>query len=538
MPAFEKLFSSVSLPAIDSSWRGLTEASLSWQRSPHSKIARSVSGHLRRQVASQIGTPLSITDEPPQKPRPRRNSASQRPGQTTQTDIHLRQTLSGALTRSDFYKAQLSSYVDEYRLKRIRAGQIVQVSLKSGVLDAELRLMDARTHKVLLYGADTSRYNASPRLVFTAKAGVQYRVQISTASGNDPLSYGFRSFGKTGSYRLQVEAIASASPDFNFFYGSGLVNAAAAVARAVGQSPFADAVKLGGDRAHLDQIHAAAAWAQGYTGQGVIVAVLDGGVDYNHPDLQQTIWSNPQEIANNGMDDDGNGFVDDVRGWNFTGDNNDPADALSDGHGSHVAGIIASANDGLGSTGVAYSAKIMPIKVIDGENTSDEPVAKGIRYAVQNGAKVINISLGKESSTQPSQALKDALQLAYQSGAIVVMASGNRRQTLGTIQPDNPAAYAAANGLGIAVGATNGSRLFTDSNPAGRKRSAFVVAPGVKIRSTVAGGLYSSYSGTSMATPHVSGVVALMLSANPNLTPTQVAEILADTSDRRLTVTP
>lgn len=447
-------------------------------------------------------------------------------GRVTQSAIRPKQTAKGALTQSDAYRSGLASYVDEYQLKGIKAGQVTQISLKSRALDGHLQLINARTRRTLLYGEDSSTDNSDARLVFTAKAGVKYLVRISTSQKS---SSDFRAASRTGSYRLQVRSLPTDS-DFNFFYGSGLVNASAAVAQALGASPFADVADLGGDRWRLDQINAPEVWAQGYSGQGVTVAVLDGGVDYLHPDLQKNIWTNSGEIAGNGIDDDRNGFIDDTRGWNFIDNTNDPINSPLDGHGTHIAGAIA-ANGQI--TGVAYSAKIMPIKVINSGTTSDTTVAQGIRYAVQNGARVINISLGKEPGAGISSDFEEALQFAHQAGAVVVLAAGNRRQTLGALQPDNPAAYAASNRIGIAIGATDKTgTLSLSSNPAGR-RSHFLVAPGVSIRSTTPNGEYASYTGTSMAAPHVAGVAALLLSANPNLTAAQVQDLLITTANRQ-----
>jgi subtilisin family serine protease len=324
---------------------------------------------------------------------------------------------------------------------------------------------------------------------------------------------------------------------FNFDYGYGLVDAAAAVARGIGQARFSQVPDIGGSDWDLDMVKAPEVWAKGYTGQKVVVAVLDTGVDYTHPDLNNNIWVNSNEIAHNGIDDDGNGFVDDVRGWNFVdADSNDPMDY--DSHGTHVAGTIAAGNNGFGVTGVAYDAKIMPVRVIGGSDDSsiykfDANVAAGIRYAVQNGADVLSLSIGSNLSDPAMRQTEAALKYARSAGVVAVMASGNERLTAAAMRPIEPAFYAMRD-LGIAVGAVNRRRVVADfSNPAGNRRLDFVVAPGVEIRSTVLNGSYSYYSGTSMATPHVSGTVALMLSANPNLTPSEVESILTSTAVRQ-----
>ncbi|AFZ01829.1 S8 family peptidase [Calothrix sp. PCC 6303] len=303
--------------------------------------------------------------------------------------------------------------------------------------------------------------------------------------------------------------------------GYGGVNAAAAVAKAAGKDTFADTPNLGGDYWGVDTVKAPEAWANGYTGQGVIVAVLDTGVDHNHEDLKNNIWKNTKEIENNGVDDDGNGYVDDIYGWNFDSNNNNTLD--KDGHGTHVSGTIAAEKNNKGLTGIAYDAKIMSVKVLDDEGSgSYDSIAGGIRYAVDNGAKVINMSLGGGAS---SKTLELAIEYASARGVIVVMAAGNS----GGSSPINPASY--ANKYGVAVGAVDrDGSLANFSNRAGSNQLTYVTAPGVSIYSTLPNNNYASYSGTSMAAPHVAGVVALMLSANPNLSDGQVRQILAETS--------
>jgi subtilisin family serine protease len=311
------------------------------------------------------------------------------------------------------------------------------------------------------------------------------------------------------------------SSSYNSNNGFGTVNAGKAVSEAAGQNPYTDVPAIGGNNWGADLIKAPTVWNNGYTGNGVVVAVLDTGVDYNHEDLRNNIWTNTNEIAGNGIDDDGNGYVDDVRGWNFDSNSNNVYD--NNGHGTHVSGTIAGENNGFGVTGIAYNAKIMPVKVLD-ENGSGSysAIAKGIYYAVNNGARIINLSLGGYFS---NDTLKSAIEYASSKNVIVVMAAGND----GDSSPAYPARY--ANNHGIAVGAVDRNNQLADfSNRSGSREIAYVTAPGVDINSTLPGNQYGNYSGTSMATPHVAGVVALMLSANPSLTESQVRNILTKTA--------
>jgi subtilisin len=420
-----------------------------------------------------------------------------------------------------------NSYADDFVLKRLRPGQRVEVTIAAPRFDAVIKLINGRTGRSILYGDNrglnfnTGKVNTNSRLTFTVQPKIKYQLRITSLTERE-----------TGNYKLKLRYLKPQASDFDFFSGSGLVNAAAAVAQAIDRAAFPEATDLGSVLTRLDVLQVPEVWTQGYTGQGVTIAILDDGVDYNHPDLRDNIWQNEKEIANNGIDDDRNGFVDDVQGWNFVENNNDPMDRSRDGHGTHVAGSAA-ARQGE-NPGVAFNAKIMPIRVIGAQGASDTDIALGIRYAIANGAKVINLSLGGESPLLAPE-LTEALQAAQQSGVTVLLAAGNERQTDGALKPGNPALFAATQDLGIAIGAVDDGRfLFEDSNPAGTQRLNYLVAPGVSVRSTVPGGGYGFLSGTSMATAHVSGVVALMLSANPNLTPAQIRAILVATGDRQV----
>jgi|GEM_PF-1864453 len=326
------------------------------------------------------------------------------------------------------------------------------------------------------------------------------------------------------------------TPIFNATYGYGLVNAAAAVAQSLAQPTFADVPNLGGNQWGNDLVNAPEVWAQGFTGQGVTVAVIDSGVDINHVDLTDNIWTNPGEIAGNGIDDDGNGFIDDVNGWNFgNGGNNNVLPGTTDpgqGHGTHVAGTIAAMDNNLGATGVAHDAQIMAIRMGDvvtgtdgiGRYRNRGNLANAIRYAVDNGANVINMSLRWRDST----ALGDALAYAAANNVITIMSAGNS----GASSPDQaPARYATQFGISVGAVDRNGN-IWSDSNRAGSDSNMeHVVAPGVDVFSTIPGNRYQGgWQGTSMAAPHIAGVVALMLSANPNLNHTQVRQILTDSA--------
>ena len=304
----------------------------------------------------------------------------------------------------------------------------------------------------------------------------------------------------------------------------GLINAAA-VAKVLGQSTFADVPDLGANDWGADLIKAPEVWAKGYTGKGIIVAVGDTGVDRNHEDLKSNIWKNTKEIADNGKDDDGNGYIDDVYGWNFVNNNNNTLDV--NGHGTHVSGTIAGVKNSFGITGIAYDAKIMPVKVLgDDGYGEDSGVAQGIRYAVNNGANVINLSLGGDESNSD---IESAVQYAASKGVIVVMAAGNESDS----QPHYPGIYAKKSGL--VIGAVDKyQEMVYFSNKAGSDTLAYITAPGVDVYSTLPSNDYGSKDGTSMATPHVTGVIALMLSAKKGLTDTQVRQIVTTTAENSL----
>jgi subtilisin family serine protease len=408
----------------------------------------------------------------------------------------------GTLDTNDFYRFTLNQTNN------------LTLNLSGLSADADMQLIQDVNGNGAIESGEILAYpwqgGTQPENLTTALTAGTYYIRVFPYSSSTP-------------YILSASVTPIISPSrYDLNYGYGLVNAATAVAQAAGQNPYANVPNLGGNRWNLDRVNAPEVWAQGFTGQGVVVAVVDSGVDYTHSDLNANIWVNSDEVAGNGIDDDSNGYIDDVRGWDFTSNDNTPLDSY--GHGTHVAGTIAAENNGVGSIGVAYNARIMPVRVLDSSGSGTwSDVAAGIRYSANNGARVINLSLGGDYSSE----VASAVQYAAERGAIVVMASGNESRS----NPGFPANLATQ--WGIAVGAVNiSNQLANFSNDAGLPVVNYVVAPGVGVYSTLPNNRYQSYNGTSMAAPHVAGVAALMLSANPNLTAAQVINLLLSTATR------
>jgi len=281
-------------------------------------------------------------------------------------------------------------------------------------------------------------------------------------------------------------------------------------------------------------IRAPQAWDVQTGSPDIIVAVLDTGVNYTHPDLAGNIWTNPGEIPGNGIDDDANGKVDDVYGFDFYNFRADPMD--DSGHGTHVAGIIgAVGNNGIGVAGVSWRVRIMSVKVLDfagGGFLSD--TISGLNYAVRMGARVLNASLATD---EYSQALADAVTAAEQAGVLVVAAAGNT-STNNDASPRYPAGLTNSNVIAVAA-TTPADELasFSNSGPT----AVLLGAPGAGIVSTVpATGQvccrdssgYKAIDGTSKAAAFVSGTAALLLAQDPTRTPAQLKRLLWTSTDR------
>jgi subtilisin family serine protease len=256
------------------------------------------------------------------------------------------------------------------------------------------------------------------------------------------------------------------------------------------------------------------AWAL-TTGNADPVAVIDTGISLDHPDLAAKIWTNVDEIADNGIDDDRNGYVDDVHGWNFvTGSTL----IIGELHGTHVAGIAgAHTNNGIGVAGVSWRSSIMPLQALKGTAGSYAAVAEAIVYAADNGAPVLNLSLGG-TAEEGLQTLKAAISYAQGQGCLLIAAVGNDGDTV---------LYPAALSGVLAVAASTARDSHWVHSNAGSEVD--VAAPGVDIFSTSHNG-YGIVSGTSMATPHVSGLADLIWSMAPELTSDQVAYAITSTA--------
>lgn len=253
--------------------------------------------------------------------------------------------------------------------------------------------------------------------------------------------------------------------------------------------------------------------------QGVKVAIIDSGIEYTHSDLSSRIWINYGDPIN-GADDDGNGFTDDYRGWDFVNNDNDPNDDHTNSHGTHCAGIAGAAtNNNLGVAGVDWNCKLMAIKSMKSNNVILwVDAAEGLTYAANMGADIISMSW---SGTGTSQTLKDAIDYAYGKGCVLVAASGN----YGTSSPYIPASY----GNTIAVGATDhNDERWEDSNYG---YHIDLVAPGVDIYSTKRSNNYGYITGTSMSTPMVAGAAALLKAQDYTYTQNQILAILTMTAD-------
>jgi subtilisin family serine protease len=333
---------------------------------------------------------------------------------------------------------------------------------------------------------------------------------------------------------------ASAVPGERIAPGIRIVRGRAAMARRLSRLPGVRFVEpnrrfrasslaapsdpLSGRQWALRATRARAAWPA-TLGDGVPVAVLDSGLDFSTLDLTGNVWTNAGEVAGNGLDDDGNGFVDDVHGADTVGWDGDPGDGL--GHGTAVASVIAARGDnGVGLSGMAWNARLMPVKVLhdNGWGTTAAVIA-GLDYAIDEGARIVNMSLNGSS---PSQALEEAIGQAEARGVLVVTSAGNDGRNRDRV-PSYPASDRSSSV--ITVASTDRAGALAPGSAFGRA-SVDIAAPGDQILTSDLGGRFTRRSGTSFAAAYVTGAAALLAAARPDLSSSRLRAALIASSRR------
>jgi thermitase len=416
----------------------------------------------------------------------------------------------------------------------------------------------------------TARYFMSQGLKSEALTDTWVRVQTSNTEAQNLKLQNFLQSSSVvyvqKNYKIHLRENASLKNSLAAYLAKHPEQAAKPFAPALDNPPIpaAPATETGADPLFAKQwgmkdIGVEAAWGINKGSNNIIVAVIDTGVDYTHEDLLPNLWRNPKEIADNNIDDDNNGYVDDIIGWDFLSKDNKPYDLaatnLGDllnggnpGHGTHCAGNVAArGQNGKGISGVAPNAQIMALRFIGDKGGTTADAVLAVKYAVDNGAKVLSNSWGSEGDDPDdavnNKALKDIIQYAADHDVLFVAAAGNGHEGKGydndsDAKPGVPASYDNDNIISVAAIDVN-NNLGSFSNWG--KNSVDIAAPGVKVFSTTVGGKYSdtvipvlgaNWDGTSMACPHVAGAAALYWSAHPEKTYKQVKDAILNSAKK------
>ncbi|MCX8030305.1 MAG: S8 family serine peptidase [Thermodesulfovibrionales bacterium] len=403
-------------------------------------------------------------------------------------------TSSSISTKVSDKKVDVQSILNQMEKSKFKEGELL-VKFKSGLLASSI----SKVHQTL--GTTVLRsYNIIPTLeLVKIPTGMSIKEAIISYMADPAVEYAEPNY-----IRKAVETIPN---DQYFSQQWALLN----------KGNFASGT-AGAD------IKATLAWDIHKGDSSIIVAILDTGIDYNHSDLSGNIWINPGEIPNNGIDDDGNGKIDDWRGWNFITNSNNPLD--DNGHGTHVIGIIgAKGNNSIGITGLMWNVKLMALKILDknGEGSVADEIS-AIQYAISMGAKIINASYSGDTYVNAEY---DAISMANSAGVLFIAAAGNGGEDeIGDnndFRPQYPANYPLPNIISVAATDQNDIRASFSNFGI---NSVHVAAPGVYIISTVPTSLFSTgyafANGTSSATPHVSALAGLLYSYYPYFTYSQI----------------
>jgi len=282
-------------------------------------------------------------------------------------------------------------------------------------------------------------------------------------------------------------------------------------------------------------IGAEQAWSFVHDTQNILIAIIDSGTDLSHPDLTENLWRNEGEIPGNGVDDDGDGYVDNVNGYDFF--NRDPLPQDDFGHGTMVFGEIgAVGNNGQGVSGLSWTSRIMALKVLDSSGNSNISTAvEAIEFCIKKGVKIINMSWGYTPNGAPSQVLQQAIQKAGDAGILVITSAGNGNYSGQGVDNDSnpnlanyPSSYPEDNI--IAVAATNNNDDLAAFSNYGFN-TVDLGAPGVAIYSTYMGNGYEYFTGTSAAAPYATAAAALVWAVNPSLSYADIKRLVLETTD-------